>query len=118
MPFSTVNPALGRALLARDYLQPTSVQEAVLAPQADGRDLLVSAQTGSGKTVAYGLAMAPELLGEAERLPPAAAPLALVVAPTRELALQVRTELSWLYAAAGGRVVCLYIPLAAHPPSG
>ncbi|HZH47233.1 MAG TPA: DEAD/DEAH box helicase, partial [Roseococcus sp.] len=61
--------------------------------------------TGSGKTVAYGLALAGELLGEAERLPPAGAPLALVVAPTRELALQVKTELAWLYASAGGHVV-------------
>ena len=74
------------------------------APTA-GRDLLVSAQTGSGKTVAFGLAMAAELIGEAERLPPAGAPLALVVAPTRELALQVQAELTWLYAPAGGRVV-------------
>ena len=43
------------------------VQAAVLRPDAAGRDLLVSAQTGSGKTVAYGLALAPTLLGEAER---------------------------------------------------
>src|SRR5215218_7810923 len=54
---------------------------------------------------AYGLAMAPELLGEAERMPPAAAPLALIVAPTRELALQVERELRWLYAPAGARIV-------------
>ncbi|WP_309139532.1 DEAD/DEAH box helicase [Siccirubricoccus sp. G192] len=81
------------------------MQAAVLEPATLGRDLLVSAQTGSGKTVAYGLAMVPEVLGEAERLPQAAAPLALVVAPTRELALQVQGELAWLYAKAGGRVV-------------
>ncbi len=38
-------------------------------PDAAGRDLVVSAQTGSGKTVAYGLALAATLLGEGERLP-------------------------------------------------
>ncbi len=76
----------------------------MLEAAAGSRDLLVSAQTGSGKTVAYGLAMASMLIGEADRLPPPAAPLALVIAPTRELALQVQRELSWLYGPAGGRV--------------
>ncbi len=104
MTFPSVHPALGRALGARGYSTPTSVQLAVL--EADtGRDLLVSAQTGSGKTVAFGLAIAPTLLGEAERLPPAAEPLALVVAPTRELAMQVQRELAWLYNDTGARVV-------------
>jgi ATP-dependent RNA helicase DeaD len=104
MPFPVLPPPLRAALDARGYLEPTPVQTAVLAPETRGRDLLVSAQTGSGKTVAFGLAMAPELMGEEERLPPAGAPLVLVIAPTRELALQVRGELSWLFAAAGGRV--------------
>ena len=97
--------ALLRALSERGYAEPTAVQAAVLEPETAGRDLLVSAQTGSGKTVAFGLAIVPEVMGDVERLPPAGAPLALVVAPTRELALQVRTELNWLYAQAGGRVV-------------
>ena len=105
MPFPAIPEALLRALTERGYTEPTTVQAAVLEPRTAERDLLVSAQTGSGKTVAFGLALAPALLGGAERLPPAGAPLALVVAPTRELALQVRTELSWLYAPAGGRVV-------------
>ena len=81
------------------------VQTAVLADAAEGRDLLVSAQTGSGKTVAYGLAIAEDLLGRAERFERAAAPLALIVAPTRELALQVQRELAWLYQYADARVV-------------
>lgn len=105
MPFPAMPEALLRALTERGYTEPTSVQDAVLQAETHGRDLLVSAQTGSGKTVAFGLAVAAEVMGTAERLPPAGVPLALVVAPTRELALQVRTELSWLYAAAGGRVV-------------
>ena len=52
-------PALTDALTERGYDTLTPVQEAVTAPDADGRDLLVSAQTGSGKTVGFGLAIAP-----------------------------------------------------------
>ncbi|BAM89105.1 DEAD/DEAH box helicase [Bradyrhizobium oligotrophicum S58] len=105
MPFPATHPPLARALAERNYDNPTPVQLAVLADDAVDRDLLVSAQTGSGKTVAYGLAMAKDLLGEAERFERAAAPLALIVAPTRELALQVHRELAWLYQHAGARVV-------------
>ncbi|SED87271.1 DEAD/DEAH box helicase [Bradyrhizobium erythrophlei] len=105
MPFPTTSSPLARALAERNYEQPTPVQLAVLADDAIDRDLLVSAQTGSGKTVAYGLAMAKDLLDGAERFEPAAAPLALIVAPTRELALQVQRELAWLYEHADGRVV-------------
>jgi ATP-dependent RNA helicase DeaD len=103
--FPTTSPPLARALAERSYDRPTPVQIAVLAEEAVDRDLLVSAQTGSGKTVAYGLAIAKNLLGGVERLQRAAAPLALVVAPTRELALQVHRELAWLYQYAGGHVV-------------
>lgn len=96
---------LAQALAERGYSDLTAVQTAVLDPRAGQRDLLVSAQTGSGKTVAYGLAMAGTLLDQSTMLEPAGDPLALVVAPTRELALQVHAELSWLYAKAGGQVV-------------
>ena len=105
MPFPTTPPPLARALTERSYDQPTPVQIAVLADEAVDRDLLVSAQTGSGKTVAYGLAIAKNLLGGVERFERAAAPRALIVAPTRELALQVHRELAWLYQYANGRVV-------------
>ncbi|MCA3307897.1 MAG: DEAD/DEAH box helicase [Roseomonas sp.] len=104
MSFVGIPAALQSALASRGYAAPTPVQSAVLAEGAAGRDLLVSAQTGSGKTVAFGLSIAPELLGGGERLPPPGAPLAIVVAPTRELALQVKAELTWLYAPAGGRI--------------
>jgi ATP-dependent RNA helicase DeaD len=92
-------------LAERNFDRLTQVQTAVLADDAAGRDLLVSAQTGSGKTVAYGLAIATNLLDASERFERAAAPLALIVAPTRELALQVHRELSWLYQYADARVV-------------
>ena len=105
MTFSTTSSPLARALAERNYDQATPVQTAVLAEAAADRDLLVSAQTGSGKTVAYGLAIAKNLLGDAERFKRAAAPLALIVAPTRELALQVHRELTWLYQYADARIV-------------
>ena len=95
---------LSDALAERGYATLTDVQTAVTAEGLEAADLLVSARTGSGKTVAFGLAIAPTLLGEAEVMAPAALPLALVVAPTRELALQVKRELAWLYAGAGARV--------------
>ena len=95
---------LAAALAAKGYASLTPVQEAVLAPEAKGRDLLVSAQTGSGKTVAFGLAVAPEILAGADRLQPAQGPLALAIAPTRELALQVARELGWLYGETGAQV--------------
>ncbi|ETX30016.1 DEAD/DEAH box helicase [Roseivivax isoporae] len=96
---------LSDALAERGYDTLTPVQEAVTAPHLAEADLLVSAQTGSGKTVGFGLAIGPTILDEDGSLGPAAAPLALVVAPTRELAFQVTRELGWLYAAAGARVV-------------
>ncbi len=105
MDFFPAGHPLTQALTERDFTDPTAVQTAVLEPDATDRDLLVSAQTGSGKTVAYGLAMASTLLGDAVMLEPASDPLALIVAPTRELALQVHRELTWLYQHAGGRVV-------------
>ncbi len=104
MPFSTLPPILAEALATRGYDAPTPVQAAVLEPEAQGRDLIVSAQTGSGKTVAFGLAMADELIGDPATFATARDPLALVIAPTRELALQVSRELLWLYRASGARI--------------
>ena len=105
MPFPSLPPALSEALSARGYAEPTPVQAAVLQPEATGRDLLVSAQTGSGKTVAYGLAAAPDLIDPNTRDGGTRAPRMLVIAPTRELALQVGGELEWLYARLGFRIV-------------
>src|SRR4051812_11263064 len=104
MTFANLPPLLSEALAARGYETPTAVQAAVLDADAEGRDLIVSAQTGSGKTVAFGLAIAPLLLGVGGTLPYALKPQALVIAPTRELALQVSRELTWLYAKAGARI--------------
>ncbi len=62
MSFPDTAAPLNRTLSARGYTTPTAVQEAVLKSELADRDLLVSAQTGSGKTVAFGLAIAPTLL--------------------------------------------------------
>ena len=92
---------LADALAQRGYDALTQVQKAVTDPALDTADLLVSAQTGSGKTVGFGLAIGPTILGEDGRFGPAATPLALCIAPTRELALQVKRELQWLYGNTG-----------------
>lgn len=92
---------LQTALTARGYTDLTPVQTAVTDPDLVGADLLVSAQTGSGKTVGFGLALGPTLLGDEPLFQIADAPLALVIAPTRELAMQVKRELGWLYGETG-----------------
>jgi ATP-dependent RNA helicase DeaD len=101
--FKTCAP-LARALAERNYETPTPVQAAVLARDVEGGDILVSAQTGSGKTVAYGLAIAADIIRDDET-PDVREPVVLIVAPTRELALQVERELTWLYKYAPVRIV-------------
>lgn len=100
----TLGAELSEALTKKGFSQLTSVQLAVLDPKLAGRDLRITSQTGSGKTLAIGFA-----LREFAALKPAVQngvpkPLALVIAPTRELAKQVELELSWLYAPLGARV--------------
>lgn len=96
-----IAPAIAQALEKRGYKDLTPVQQSMLDPQLADKDALVSAQTGSGKTVAFGIALARTLLTNGERFGQAGAPLALAIAPTRELAMQVKRELEWLYEFAG-----------------
>src|SRR5262245_6352856 len=105
---SILGPALAGALEQRGFQRLTPVQEAVLDPALADRDLRVTSQTGSGKTVAIGFAVR-TLVSEATKASPfgargAARPRALVVAPTRELAKQVEEELRWLFAPLGAKV--------------
>ncbi len=104
MIFENLPAPLAKALEDHGYTALTPVQTSVSQPEAVGRDMIVSAQTGSGKTVAFGLAMANELLGDQVTMPYTTSPLALVIAPTRELALQVSRELTWLYAPTQARI--------------
>ena len=96
--FAAAHPHLAEALIKRGFVTMTDVQSAVLADSCHERDLLVSAQTGSGKTVAFGLSMADQLLGSDAENDLPSQPAALIITPTRELALQVKKELDWLYA--------------------
>lgn len=104
MNFPPLPSSLEAALSERGYAAATPVQAEVMQSEAAGRDLIVSAQTGSGKTIAFGLAIAQELLGPGDTVPSSQSPLALIIAPTRELALQVSRELAWLYAKAGATI--------------
>jgi ATP-dependent RNA helicase DeaD len=107
--FSALTPALAAALESRGFSTLTPIQQAVLAPDHCGRDLRLFSQTGSGKTVAVGLVLAPELQRiSAERAGAEAtgraAPAAILIAPTRELAAQLARELTWLFQPIGASV--------------
>ena len=114
MKFAELNlhPALAATLTARGYETATPVQAAVLDPGCAGRDLLVSSETGSGKTIAFGGALAETLLAQptadgglgAGKATHGPNPVALVIVPTRELAAQVREELAWLLQKTGLRL--------------
>ncbi len=117
-----VGPALAKALATKGYATLTAVQKAVLDPALAGRDLRVTSQTGSGKTVAIGFALRDLIESPAggKRHWPAC----MVVAPTRELAKQVEDELRWLFAPLHARIASTtggtsYVDerraLAAHP---
>ncbi len=98
MPFSSLNlsPALLRALgltAAKDFVALTPVQSATIPAALQGRDVLGSAQTGSGKTLAFVLPILQRLeqtaSGVADKAGKARSPSALILVPTRELAVQV-----------------------------
>lgn len=104
IPVDRLPPPIAEALIERGFVSLTPVQEAVLDPAFADTDLRISSQTGSGKTVAVGLLLAPALVqlaanakGTTDWRGPAQ-PFALIVAPTRELAAQIQKELGWLYA--------------------
>ena len=96
-PFAAVPDSLRPALVRRGFAALTAVQQAILAADDGVRDLRIRSQTGSGKTVALGIALA-RSFADGALAHDRRGPLALVVAPTRELAAQVKDELSWLFA--------------------
>ena len=95
---NALGPALASALDKKGYTELTPVQKAVLDPALEGRDLRITSQTGSGKTVAIGFTLRKIIEGDCSARDGIARPKAMVVAPTRELAKQVEEELSWLFA--------------------
>src|SRR6476659_2676818 len=83
-----LHPDVKRALDDMGYFAPTPVQTAVFKPVSEGKNLLVQSRTGTGKTTAFGLPLVNKLV------PTHRQPQALILAPTRELALQVARELT------------------------
>jgi ATP-dependent RNA helicase DeaD len=93
--FDSIPAPLRSAMQRRGFTTLTAVQKAALAPGHEGRNLRISSQTGSGKTLALGLVLADALLTDRARR---RGPVVVIITPTRELAIQVRGELGWLYA--------------------
>ena len=81
----TLAPELCHVLSGLGYEEPTPIQLAAIPPLLEGRDLVGQAATGTGKTAAFALPILHRILGEGGQ----AEPLALVLVPTRELAVQV-----------------------------
>jgi ATP-dependent RNA helicase RhlE len=86
--FSDLIPDIQRAVAAQGYTQPTPIQEQCIGHLLEGRDLLGSAQTGTGKTAAFSLPLLQRLFAN-YRKPRNGTPRALILAPTRELAAQI-----------------------------
>jgi superfamily II DNA/RNA helicase len=82
-----LSPALLRAAAERGYARPTPIQAAAIPAALAGRDVLASAETGSGKTAAFALPVLQRIEGLARSAPRRTH--ALVLVPTRELAAQV-----------------------------
>ena len=86
--FDSLIPEIQHALAAEEYHTPTPGQEQAIAPQIEGRDLLGSAQTGTGKTAAFTIPLLQKLSTEEMRAE-SRRPRVLILAPTRELAAQI-----------------------------
>jgi ATP-dependent RNA helicase DeaD len=97
-----LSPEIRRALVDRGYTHPTPVQAQAFDPVMQGKDLIVRSKTGTGKTAAFGLPLLEKMDPEDKAV------RALVLCPTRELALQVAAELQDLAKYKGIRVTAIY----------
>jgi ATP-dependent RNA helicase DeaD len=97
-------PELRHALSDLGYEEPTPIQRAAIPPLLEGRDLVGQAATGTGKTAAFALPVLQRVLSEGRR----AEPLALVLVPTRELAVQVSEAMHRYGHDIGARVLPIY----------
>ncbi|MCC7384069.1 MAG: DEAD/DEAH box helicase [Deltaproteobacteria bacterium] len=98
-------------LKALGYELATPVQAATFGPAMSGKDLIVQSKTGTGKTTAFGLPLIERLRTEEGIVDPQA----LVLCPTRELAIQVSEELAELGDPMGARVLAIYGGTAMQP---
>jgi ATP-dependent RNA helicase DeaD len=99
-----LRPELLGALAALGYEEPTPIQQEAIPPLVEGRDLLGQAATGTGKTAAFALPVLQRLTANRTEK----APAALVLVPTRELAVQVSEALHRYGRELGARVVPIY----------
>ena len=90
----SLRPALLNNLLKHGFVQPTAVQALAIPPAIAGRDVVATAQTGTGKTLAFLVPLIESLLGRRDRR----GIQALVLSPTRELAIQINESLTKLAA--------------------
>lgn len=98
-----LSPEILRALMERNIVQSTPVQAGCIPPMLEWRDVIAKAPTGTGKTFAYGIPIVEHIDPEDESVQ------AVILAPTRELAIQITDELRILYTYKPGiRAVCLY----------
>ena len=104
-PQFTLDPSVQRGIAALGFTEPRPIQAKTLPAAHAGRDVLGLAQTGTGKTAAFALPIIQRLLGTAARRP---GPRALIVAPTRELAMQIHTEFSALAKFTGLKAVTIF----------
>jgi ATP-dependent RNA helicase DeaD len=99
-----LRPELLQALTALGYEEPTPIQQEAIPPLVEGRDLLGQAATGTGKTAAFALPVLQRLTAHRTDR----APVALVLVPTRELAVQVSEALHRYGRELGARVLPVY----------
>ena len=99
-----LRPELLGALTALGYEEPTPIQQEAIPPLVEGRDLLGQAATGTGKTAAFALPVLQRLPAHRRDR----APVALVLVPTRELAVQVSEALHRYGRELGARVLPVY----------
>ena len=102
---SGIPDAIAEAMFQRGYEKLTPVQEEVIKKNYSGLDLLVSAQTGSGKTIAFGFSIVENILGKDNYFKKSKLPQALIIVPTRELALQVKNELTWFLESCDAKII-------------
>jgi ATP-dependent RNA helicase RhlE len=108
-----IEPLL-RALSAKNYSQPTPIQAQAIPPLLAGKDLLGIAQTGTGKTAAFGLPILQQIV-EARAPAGARGTRALVLAPTRELAIQIGEEMKAYGRHLNLRQTVIYGGVGQHP---
>ncbi|KAH7344801.1 P-loop containing nucleoside triphosphate hydrolase protein [Rhizoctonia solani] len=97
----SLHPVISHSLLALSFNKPTPIQKAALPVAQQGRDIVGVAETGSGKTLAYSLPILQHILSKPTSSPSRTL-AALILAPTRELALQVCEHLKTVVSAGAG----------------